>query len=226
MKTLRRFLAAFLLLLIPVWLMAQSEKAQLTGVITDSSGAVTPGVRVTVTNTANGEKRSVTADDSGFYTVPLLEPGKYEVSTAMEGFRSVTRSGIELHVNQTLRADFQIELGSVSESIEVTASQAALQTATSDLGQTVENKQVVDLPLNGRDTIALAVLAPGVRPQGTFGSNPATVNYTGWEFLRKRGAGECERSADRWNSRHDGGLEWGGGNASGGRDARVQGADK
>ncbi len=180
MKTLRRFLAPFLLLLIPVWLMAQSEKAQLTGVITDSSGAVTPGVRVTVTNTANGEKRSVTADDSGFYTVPLLEPGKYEVSTAMEGFRSVTRSGIELHVNQTLRVDFQIELGSVNESIEVTASQAALQTATSDLGQTVENKQVVDLPLNGRNTIALAVLAPGVRPQGTFGSNPATVNYTGW----------------------------------------------
>src|SRR5690606_18897108 len=75
---------------------------------------------------------------------------------------------------------FRIELGTVSESIQVSASQVALQASTSDLGQTVVNKQVVDLPLNGRNTIALAALAAGVRPQGTFGSNPATVNYTGW----------------------------------------------
>lgn len=168
-----------LLMAIPS-LRAQSEKAQLTGVVTDPSGATVSGVRVIVTNAGTGEKRTVQTDEAGLYTVPLLEPGKYEISTAKEGFRSVTRSGIDLHVNQTLRADFKIEVGTVSESIQVVASQVALQTATSDLGQTVENRQVVDLPLNGRNTIALAALAAGVRPQGTFGSNPATVNYTGW----------------------------------------------
>jgi hypothetical protein len=183
METLRYYRISILfslLLTLSVPLAAQSEKAQLTGVVNDSTGGVIPGVRLVISNTGTGEKRTVVSDDAGFYTVPLLEPGKYEISAAKEGFRSITRSGIELHVNQTLRVDFRLELGTVSESVQVSASQVALQTATSDLGQTVENRQVVDLPLNGRNTIALAALAPGGRPQGTFGSNPATVNYTGW----------------------------------------------
>ncbi|MBV6432671.1 MAG: hypothetical protein IANPNBLG_02813 [Bryobacteraceae bacterium] len=161
-------------------LLSQSEKARLTGVISDSTGAVVPGVRLTVSNRGTGEKRTVESNEAGAYTLPLLEPGIYDISTTKEGFRTVTRSGIDLHVNQTLRVDFRVEVGAVTESVQVSASQTALQTSTSDLGHTVDNRQVVDLPLNGRNTIALAALAPGIRPQGTFGSNPATVNYTGW----------------------------------------------
>lgn len=172
--------ACFLLLLFLSISSAQSDRAYLNGTVTDSSGAVIPAVRLTVQNARTGEIRNVVSDDAGSYSVPLLEPGRYDISTNKEGFRSIKQSGIELHVNQTLRIDFKIEVGTVSESIQVSGSQVALEASTSDLGQTVENRQVVDLPLNGRNTIALAALAAGVRPQGTFGSNPATVNYTGW----------------------------------------------
>ncbi len=176
----RTGVSCLIVLALSLDLSAQSEKARLSGVVNDSSGAVVSGVRVTVTNAGTGERRTVDTDEGGLYTVPLLEPGKYEISTTKEGFRSLSRSGIELHVNESLRVDLRIEVGAVTESIQVEASQVALQTATSDLGQIVENRQVVDLPLNGRNTIALAALAAGVRPQGTFGANPATVNYTGW----------------------------------------------
>jgi hypothetical protein len=173
-------LTAFLMLVSPLFLSAQSEKARVTGTITDASGAVVPGVEVTVTNVATGEKRTATSNEAGLYTVPLLEPGKYDIATSKQGFRSVTQTGIELHVNQTVRVDVSLEVGAVAESIQVSGSVAALQSETSDLGLVVENKQVRELPLNGRNTIALAVLAAGVRPQGTFGNNPATGNYTGW----------------------------------------------
>ncbi len=178
--SLRWLIFSFTILLLQPSLHAQTNRAQLNGIVTDTSGAVIPSVQVTVLNTGTGQVRNVTTDDSGAYTLPLLEPGKYDISTTKQGFRSIQQSGVDLHVNQTLRVDFRIELGTVSESIQVSASQVALQASTSDLGQTVVNKQVVDLPLNGRNTIALAALAAGVRPQGTFGSNPATVNYTGW----------------------------------------------
>jgi hypothetical protein len=168
------------LLLLPPLLTAQSQQAQLTGNITDSSGALVPGVQVTVTNIATADIRTTTSDEAGLYTVPLLDPGKYEIKIRKDGFRSVTRSGVELHVNQTARVDIALEVGAVAESVQVTGAVAALQTETSDLGQVVENRQVLELPLNGRNTIALASLAAGVRPQGTFGNNSATGNYTGW----------------------------------------------
>jgi hypothetical protein len=174
----RCVLLAFLLL--PLLLTAQSQKAEVTGNITDSSGALVPGVQVTVTNVGTDDKRTITSSETGLYTVPLLDPGKYEITARKEGFRTVTRSGIELHVNQTVRVDISLEVGALTESVQVTGAVAALQAETSDLGHVVENRQVLELPLNGRNTIALANLAAGVRPQGTFGNNSATGNYTGW----------------------------------------------
>src|SRR5690242_15198820 len=168
------------LFLLPVLVRAQSQNAELTGSIADHSGGLVPEVQVTVTNVATGERRATVTNEAGLYTVPLLQPGKYEISVRKEGFRSLTRADIELHVNQTVRADFTLEVGTVAESVQVTGAVAALQAETSDLGHVIENKQVLELPLNGRNTIALAALAPGVRPQGTFGNNPATGNYTGW----------------------------------------------
>ena len=99
-------------------------------------------------------------------------------------------------MNQTARVDFTMQLGSVAESIEVIGTTPFLQPDSSDLGHVVENRQIVDLPLNGRNTIALATLSAGVRPQGTFGANPATVNYTDGQLLGQWRAGERERSID------------------------------
>ncbi|HWB99329.1 MAG TPA: carboxypeptidase-like regulatory domain-containing protein, partial [Bryobacteraceae bacterium] len=172
--------ALLLITILPALLPAQSEKAQITGTIADASGASIPTAEVTATNVATGEKRSVLSGESGMYTVPLLEPGRYEIAVTKQGFRTTSRAGIELHVNQTMRVDFALEVGGVSESVQVTGAAPALQAETSDLGQIVENRQILELPLNGRNTIGLAALSAGVRPQGTFGSNPATGNYTGW----------------------------------------------
>jgi len=174
----RRIVLACILL--PVLAIAQSQNAELTGTITDPTGGLVPGAQVTVTNVGTGEKRTTTSNEAGIYTVPLLQPGGYEVSVRKEGFRSSTRADVELHVNQTVRADFALEVGALAESVQVTGTVAALQADSSDLGHIVQNRQVQDLPLNGRNTIALAALATGVRPQGTFGNNPATGNYTGW----------------------------------------------
>jgi len=176
----RAMRAVFMLVLLPFGLTAQSEKAQLTGNITDSTGALVAGVEITVTHVATGVKRTTMSNEAGSYTVPLLEPGQYTIHASKAGFRPVSRSGIELHVNQTARIDIALEVGPLTESVQVVAAAPLLQSATSDLGHVVENRQILDLPLNGRNTIALAALAPGIRPQGTFGANPATVNYTGW----------------------------------------------
>ncbi len=173
-------LALFSLILFPFMLTAQSQQGQLIGTIKDSTGALVPGVQITLTNVATGVIRTTASNDAGAYTVPLLDPGKYEIVAKKDGFRPITQSGLEVHVNQTLRVDVALEVGTLAESIQITGAPTALQTATSDLGAVVENRQVLGLPLNGRNTIALAALAAGIRPQGTFGSNPATVNYTGW----------------------------------------------
>jgi hypothetical protein len=177
---LRAKIALFIAVFLPLTLSGQSQKAQITGNITDSSGALVPGAQVTVRNVATDDRRATTSDQSGLYTVPSLDPGQYEIVIKKEGFHAVTHSGVELHVNQTARVDIALQLGAVADSVVVTGAVGALQAETSDLGQVVENRQVLDLPLNGRNTIALASLAPGVRPQGTFGNNSATGNYTGW----------------------------------------------
>jgi hypothetical protein len=101
------------LVLFPLLLSAQSEKAQLTGTITDNSGALVPGVEIRVTNVATGEKRTAVSNEAGLWTVPLLEPGKYEIASSRQGFRSVTRTNIELHVNQTMRVDLALEVGAL-----------------------------------------------------------------------------------------------------------------
>src|SRR5690242_3579314 len=112
----RRVLLACVLL--AVFANAQSQNAELTGTITDASGALVPGAQITVTNVNTGEKRTTTSNEAGIYTIPLLQPGGYEISIRKEGFRSATRSGVELHVNQAVRADFALEVGAVAESVQ------------------------------------------------------------------------------------------------------------
>ena len=102
----------------------------------------------------------------GYYTAPLLPPGKYQVAVQKEGFRPVTRTGITLNVNQALRIDFMLEVGSVSESVSIQAETPLVQTADTTVGSVIENKRIVDLPLNGRSAFSLAGLAPGVNPTG------------------------------------------------------------
>jgi hypothetical protein len=136
--------------------------AQLTGDVTDNSGAAAPGAEVTATATATGVERKVTTNDSGTYTIPFLAPGEYRITVQKQGFQTVNRGGVRLEVNQTARLDFTLTVGSVSETVQVTGAAPLIESDSSAIGQVVEKKAIEDLPLNGRNFVQLATLGPGV----------------------------------------------------------------
>ena len=149
--------------------------AGVNGVILDSSGATMPDTQVTITNLDTGAKREATTNESGGYQFALLQPGRYSIAARRQGFKRVSRDGLQLEVNQVARVDFSLEPGAVSETIEVEASAALLESNTSAVGQVIETKAVSDLPLNGRNFVQLAILGPGVvgvgyAASGTIGS--------------------------------------------------------
>jgi len=145
---------------------AQTTAGQINGKINDPSGAAILGASVTATNMATGVSRQTASNELGNYTVPLLEPGMYKVTVQKEGFRLTERAGITLNVNTTVRLDFTMTLGAVTESVSVTADVSLLQTAEASLGAVIDNAKIVNLPLNGRNPFDLILLAPGAVAHG------------------------------------------------------------
>ena len=158
---LRYIRATFLLLTMSTSLFAQAD-AEIGGTITDPSGAVIPGVSVTVTNVDTGVARATVANDLGFFIIPLLQPGNYQIELTNEGFRPIMQTGLTLHVNEQARLDFTMEVGAVTEQVTVTADTPLLETATATRGQVIDNQKIVDLPLNGRDYLQWALISAGV----------------------------------------------------------------
>ena len=149
--------------------------ARVNGAITDSSSAVVPSARVTVTNVDTGISRETASDSAGYYEVSLLQPGNYNIAVQKEGFRQFTREGVRLEVNQVARLDFVLQLGAVTETVDVHSAAPLLESSNSSVGQVIETKAVSDLPLNGRNFAQLAILSPGAigvgyGPAGTIGS--------------------------------------------------------
>ena len=144
-------------------LYAQTTSTEVLGLVTDSSGAAVPGAAVTLTRLTTGEKRSATTNAAGEYSFPLIEIGDYRVHVEMAGFKSETVSRLHVELQQKARVNFALEVGQLSESIEVRANAVALKTEDASVGQVIDNKRVVELPLNGRNVQSLAVLVPGVQ---------------------------------------------------------------
>src|SRR5688572_15510853 len=178
-------------LAVAAWLMASPAAAAqigagaLTGTVVDQAGATVPGATVTFTEIGTNLSRTTVTSDDGTYRIAGLQPGSYAVRVALDGFRPLVRDGIGLATGETVRLDLQLELGSVAEVITVTADAPLLRSETSGLGQVIDNRQIVDLPLNGRSFITLATLAPGVAvpppPAAPFprinGGRPRTNEY-------------------------------------------------
>jgi len=171
---IRLFIA--LLLACPLAAPAQQETATITGEVKDASGSVVPKATVTITNTATNISVKTETNDLGSYTVPSLKPGSYLVTVEKEGFKKAVRSGIILQVNQVARIDIGLQVGEVTSVVEVTAAAPLLETETSSRGSVIDQKKIVELPLNGRDYNQLALLSPGVLP-GT--PRLAVVNFKG-----------------------------------------------
>src|SRR5207249_1861354 len=146
---------------------AQVTTADLVGTIKDSSGGVVPGVTVALTNEATGVSRSTTTTDGGAYIFTSLQPGRYRLTAELPGFRKVERTGVELQVNQRAQIDLDLEVGLVSESLLIEGKAPLLETQSSVLGSVIEEKQVQDLPLNGRNFVQLATLSTGVSGAGS-----------------------------------------------------------
>lgn len=155
-------------LLLALTLSAQTPTGQITGRITDASGAVIPSATITVTSVDNGIARRAQSNESGYYTFSLVRPGDYSISAESEGFRSVHRTGVSISVDQVARIDFTMEVGAVTETIEVTGAAPTIESETSSLGTVVDSKQMTDIPLNSRNTFRLAFLVPGFMPTRNF----------------------------------------------------------
>ena len=164
----RHWRAVCLALFAPTLCWGQNSGIQ--GVVADDSGGVIPGAQVVVTNTGTGVESSVQTNERGFYTVPLLNPGTYNISASSEGFAASTRENLKLDVQQIARVDFQLSVGAVTEVIEVSAAAALLESEQATMGQVIENKRIVEMPLNKRNYLELAQLSVGILPGATVGA--------------------------------------------------------
>jgi hypothetical protein len=154
----------------------------MSGLITDPSGAGIPNANVSIKNTGTGEVREVPTNANGFYSAPNLLPGKYEVTITAQGFNKLVQKGIILTVGEQQALNLTLKVGQVSETVEVTAAPPEVQTSSSTVGSTVDERTVRELPLNGRDWTSLATLEPGVsqiadQAQATFNANKGNRGF-------------------------------------------------
>jgi hypothetical protein len=133
----------------------------ITGEVKDSSGAVVPGATVTAVNKATNATRTTASNAVGLFDFPALPPGQYTVKIELDGFKTATRE-LELQVQQTARVDFALELGTLSEMATVTGVSPLVETTNATIGTVIENKRIVELPLNGRNFLQLVALSPNV----------------------------------------------------------------
>src|SRR5213594_1357524 len=145
------------------WLVfAQTATATIVGVVKDTSGALIPGVSITVKHTDTGQTRTAISSDSGSYNVPLLPVGAYEISTMMPGFKQQVRTGVNLVIGQQAVIDLTLEVGAAAEQITVSEEAPLVNTTLSSTSGLITEQQVKDLPLNGRSFDRLLELNPGV----------------------------------------------------------------
>jgi hypothetical protein len=161
-------------------LRAQSTSASLTGRITDSSKAVVPSAQVLAINTGTRVHYETLTNDTGSYYLTNLPPGSYRIEVEKLGFKAVLKADLILHVQDALEINFEMVLGSASESVTVRGGAPLLDTESSTIGTVVEQRKANELPLNGRNVFNLIELAASVVPQGSSTGTPVGVNPFGW----------------------------------------------
>ena len=158
-------------LFLPSAAAAQTNTGQISGVVRDAQGGVLPGATIAAEHAESGTRLARVADDQGRYLLPSLRVGSYIVTVELVGFRRVVRSGVIVELGQTLSLDFALDIGGLTEEIKVTADTTLLQSANAEISDVINNREVVQLPLNGRNFLSLAQLSDAVviPPGGTRG---------------------------------------------------------
>ena len=158
-NSLLLFLISLAVLCVP--LHAQTVDTAIIGTVTDHSGAVISGAKVTVTSASTGIAKSAVTASTGEYTINYLLPGSYDVAVTANGFTTTRQQGIEVQLSQEARVNFQLQVGTATEQVTVEGAQPLLQTQASSLGIVVGQEETQNLPLNGRKFEDLAILMPG-----------------------------------------------------------------
>ena len=162
MKLPRVILLLLVVLAVPVVSWAQDATGRILGTVYDQQGLVVPDVKITVTNTDTQDTRKATTNKEGIYQLLGLPIGNYKVSAEHAGFSKVNSAEQKLLINQSLRIDFKMEVGAESQTVDVGAEAAPVETVNPTLGQSITGRALTNMPLNGRDMLDLALLQPGV----------------------------------------------------------------
>jgi outer membrane receptor protein involved in Fe transport len=192
---LRATLALSLLLGIstfPAW--GQLSTATINGTIADSSGAVVPGATIKLANVETGVERTAQSNSVGAYAILNIQPGTYTLEATSDGFRTSAIAPFRLAVNQTATFDFALEVGAVAEQVTVEAVAVDLQSSTAELGTVVAEKQVLDLPLNGRNFTQLLTLTTGASPISVAQNSSGFGSTSVGEFTYPSINGQSNRS--------------------------------
>ena len=152
---------------------AQVDSGKIVGTVKDASGAIISAATVTVTETQTNAEEKIATNSAGEYVATELRPGIYTVKAERAGFKTAVEAPFKLDINQVVRVDFSLVVGSVQEQVVVTAAEPLVESETSSIGQVIDESRVHQLPLNGRDFIQLAYLSPGVN------MGPASTGSTG-----------------------------------------------
>src|SRR5580704_15197564 len=163
----------FLAFAVTIPVVAQVTTAELSGNVTDPTGAAVAKAKITAANTETGQSKDAITDDSGAYLITQLPPGVYNLSVEANGFRKTVQNGVRLEVSQRAELNFKLQLGQVSETVEVQGAAPLLESQSSTLGNVVSERLVGDIPLNGRNFVTLATMTPGVN--GTGFSTSGTI---------------------------------------------------
>lgn len=213
-QTLRKAAASFAVFaLFAALAFAQSDNSSISGIVKDTSGGAVPNAKVTVRNEATAFERQTTTNETGFFTVTNIAPGYYAVSVEASGFKTATRTRNQLQAALPLQVNVELQVGQLTETVNVEANAAQLNTESSTVGKTVEQMQIQNMPLNGRNPLLLAMLKPGVRRGSpmtgfTFGldsggmtingqrSQDSLITFDGAVGIRTRANGTSVTTAD------------------------------
>jgi len=176
-KAIQLVVGALAIILLCVPAFSQGNAGRILGTVTDQSGGVVAGATVTVIDTERGTNRTLTSDDAGEYNAPNLTPGNYTVRAEAKGFKKLERQGVVLEVGKEVRVDLTVQPGGQEQTVTVTEAIPLVETTNATLGGTLDNADIVDMPLNGRNYQNLLSLRPGVMLQ--VGGGPWTQSTNG-----------------------------------------------